>query len=93
MDDPGDRTTAQEWLAAHRAEQLAEDPHREVRDETELTDQTITLDAGTRDDVAAAPVVETAVPDVRDTSVPDATEAADSAQQRRVPTVNVTAAD
>ncbi|MPZ64282.1 MAG: hypothetical protein GEU83_01720 [Pseudonocardiaceae bacterium] len=32
--------TAAEWLAAHRAEQSAEDPYRVVRDEAELVDST-----------------------------------------------------
>jgi len=38
LDDPTEQVTAEEWLAAHRAEQQAEDPHREVRDEAELVD-------------------------------------------------------
>jgi len=38
LDDPAEQVTAEEWLEAHRAEQRAEDVHRDVRDETELTD-------------------------------------------------------
>ena len=39
-DEPDDTTTAEQWLAAHQAEQQAEDPHREITDEAELTDTT-----------------------------------------------------
>jgi len=55
-DDPDERVTADEWLAAHRAEQLAEDPHREIHHEAELNDTTITRDATLTDanDAAAA---------------------------------------
>jgi len=88
LDNPGDQVTAEEWLAAHRAEQLAEDPHREVRDETELVDET----DGTVGERPVALVVETDVPDVRDTTIPDVTEHEDTAQHREVPTVDETAA-
>ncbi|MFN2496706.1 MAG: hypothetical protein ABR608_12480, partial [Pseudonocardiaceae bacterium] len=44
-DDPDGRVTADEWLAAHRAEQLAEDPHREIHHETELNNTNLTRDA------------------------------------------------
>ena len=91
--------TAQEWLAAHRAEQAAEDPHREARDEHDLIDAEVdsTRHIVGRPAVAAeretaAPILETAVPDVRDRSAPDATEVADPAQLRRVPTADETAA-
>lgn len=30
LDNPAERVTAEEWLDAHRAEQLAEDAHREI---------------------------------------------------------------
>ena len=52
-DDPDERVTADEWLAAHRAEQLAEDPHREIHHEAELNDTTITRDAARADANAA----------------------------------------
>ena len=42
LDDPAEQVTAEEWLEAHHAEQQAEDPHREVRDEAELTDPELT---------------------------------------------------
>nr|MBA2694480.1 TrwC relaxase [Actinomycetota bacterium] len=88
LDNPGDQVTAEEWLAAHRAEQLAEDPHREVRDETELTDET----DGTVGERPVALVAETDVPDVRDTTIPDVTEHEDTTQHREVLTADETAA-
>ena len=37
--DPGPAaTTADQWLDAHRAEQVVEDVHREITDEVELAD-------------------------------------------------------
>ena len=86
--DDDQRVTAQEWLDAHRAEQAAEDPHREVRDETELV-------PNLHDDVvtaADAHQLETYVPDIRETAVADETEHADPAEQHRVPDVDETAA-
>ncbi|MEJ7742321.1 MAG: hypothetical protein WKF73_07110, partial [Nocardioidaceae bacterium] len=95
-DRADDRVTAQEWLAAHSAEQAAEDPHREVRDEHELTDAEVDtrhlVEQPAAEREATAPILDTAVPDVRDTSAPDATEVADPAQLRRVPTADETAA-
>jgi len=41
---PDDTVTAAEWLAAHRAAEAAEDPHRHVGDVAELTDTTTTRD-------------------------------------------------
>ncbi len=35
LDDPAEQVTADEWLAAHRADQAAEDAHRDV-DEIDL---------------------------------------------------------
>ncbi len=65
-----------------------------VRDETELVDTTApavaTTDQATRS-VAPAPVLETAVPDVRDTATRDATED-DPALRHQVPTADETAA-
>jgi len=95
LDDPDDHVTADEWLAAHRAAQLAEDPHREIHDEADLADDpAAAADAAedTRDDVVATPVVETAVPDVRDTATPDPIEHQEPAQRRQVPTADETAA-
>ena len=92
-DDPHDRVTAAEWLEAHHAGQTAEDSHREVRDEHELADdQRPATEAAAEDHTIPHPILETAVADVRDTSVPDTTEAQDPAQLRRVPTADETAA-
>jgi len=92
-DDPDDRVTAAEWLEAHRAEQHAEDPHREVRDEHEFADdQQAATEAAAESHTIPGPTLETAVLDVRDTSVADATEAQDPAQLRRVPSADETAA-
>ena len=88
LDDPDDRTTAEEWLAAHRAEQLEADADREVHDEHELADH----DRGEPELPAADDAAETAVPDVRDTSTPDVTEAADPTDRHRVLTADETAA-
>ena len=35
-DDPDDRVTAEEWLAAHRAEQAEAERTREIREDYEL---------------------------------------------------------
>jgi len=99
-DAAADRVTAAEWLEAHRAEQHAEDPHREVRDEHEVADDAVATDtteatlrvAADAERATREPILETAVPDVRDASVPDATEATDPTQLRRVPTADETAA-
>lgn len=43
LDNPAERVTAEEWLDAHRADQLAEDAHREITEldiEDELEDLT-----------------------------------------------------
>ena len=68
LDDPTDQVTAEEWLDAHRADQAAEEPHREVT-ETDIADEDHTN--------AVEPAVETSVPDLRDESTTDATEHAD----------------
>lgn len=90
--DEADRERLRADAAAAETE-AAEDPHREVRDEAELSDPV--LDAE-RDDVAATPddprpVAETAVPDVREISTPDATEHTDPAQRQRLPSADETA--
>jgi hypothetical protein len=92
LDDPGDRVTADEWLAAHRGEQLAADADREVRDEHELADTGTDPDHAALGHVVAEDTAETAVADVRDTATRDATETADPAERRRVPTADETAA-
>lgn len=76
------KVTAAEWLAEHRAAMAAEDPHRHVtdgdvdelpHDAGEVLDEI--LDETLED--AAAEVVETAVPDVRDLVEADRYEYAD----------------
>ncbi|MQA12836.1 MAG: relaxase domain-containing protein [Pseudonocardiaceae bacterium] len=64
-DEPDDTVTAEEWLAAHRAADAAEDPHREITSEAELadTDQHRGTDATTvAEPVPAPPDVEQAEP-------------------------------
>jgi hypothetical protein len=51
------RITAREWLAAHEAEALAEDPHRPITDEHDLAD---TADQRARDQRDVAPAEPTA---------------------------------
>jgi hypothetical protein len=88
LDDPAEQVTAEEWLAADRAQQAAEDPVRAIRDESELVDeQTLTLpeerDQGPR-------ALEAAPPDIRALSVPDVTEFADPEDRSRIPSVEKT---
>lgn len=68
--DEDDRlVTAEEWLAEHTAAQQAEDPHREITDDYELTDQAAARErdeATVAGDIAPVDTVETDVPDVRD---------------------------
>ena len=87
LDDPGERVTADEWLAAHRGEQLVDNADREVRDEHELADTNHAELAR----VAAEDTAETDVSDVRDTTTRAATESTDPAERRRVPTADETA--
>jgi len=90
LDEPAEQVTAAEWLAEHRAEQAAEDPHREITDDAELHDlprEHAPADAAD----AAKPILETALPDVREVSAPDAGEHADPTLRHRVPTADETA--
>lgn len=61
-----DAVTAAEWLAAHRADQTQEDPHRVITDDHDLADLAgqRAADTAAAGDLAAA--AETAVPDARD---------------------------
>lgn len=99
LNDPAERVTAAEWLAADRAERVAEDPHRVVSDDADLLDVVDDPGAAPVADTTevaagdAAPVAETAVPDIRDVSKADVTEHADPEQRHRVPTADETAAD
>lgn len=86
--------TADEWLAAHRAEQAAEDAHREITNEAQLHDPAHDADREALDGVADKhPLAETAVPDIRAVSTLDATEraaGADRKRPRQVPSVDET---
>jgi hypothetical protein len=64
--DPAEQTTAAEWMAAHHAEQAAEDPYREVHDDTDLTDNDLREQAGT--DHTPVPLLETTVADHNQTA-------------------------
>jgi conjugative relaxase-like TrwC/TraI family protein len=88
VDDPTEQVTAQEWLAAHRAEQAAEDAHREIHDEFEL-DTTPPADFPVDE---AAQVLETAIPDIREISTPEVTEHTDPTHRHRLPTASEAAA-
>jgi hypothetical protein len=81
VERPEDETTAREWLAAERTAREREDAHRPIH-ETDLAVEETVDDAPASGD---GPVVETAVPDIRDVAVPDGTEFADADPRRRVP--------
>ncbi|MGH3795640.1 MAG: MobF family relaxase [Pseudonocardiaceae bacterium] len=96
LDDPLDVMTAQEWLAAHLQDQASDELTRPLRDEAELQDPAhvadqAALDADTRD-AEFARHLETAIPDVRDTSVREATEDVDAEDRHRIPSADQTAA-
>lgn len=93
LDDPDEQVTAQEWLTAHEADQATAELHREIHDDTELYDHTHDMDQADMDQFATADefVLETAVPDIRETSTQHATETADSANRHRIPTADETA--
>lgn len=75
-DAPDDRVTAVEWIEAHRAEQADTDRHREITEDYELDgDQAVEDSAASLADEQQA---ETDVPDIRDTSVADPAERAET---------------
>ena len=93
-DDPDDRVTAEEWLAAHHDEQADAERTREIHDDYEL-------DQPDTDDRAAALAdadrdgqvrIEPAPADIRDTATPDPTEKLHPAARRRVPVTDETTA-
>ena len=93
-DDPDDRVTAEEWLAAHRDEQADAERTREIRDDYELDqpdtdDRAATLAAGDRDGPGQ---IEQAPTDIRDTATPDPAEKLHPAARRRVPVTDETTA-
>jgi hypothetical protein len=90
LDDPAEQITAEEWLAAHRADQADEDTHREIRDEADLTDAE--RDRPAQHLRPASETVETGVADIRDTATADIGEAKDPTDRRRAPTIDDTTA-
>lgn len=95
VDHPTDRVTAEEWLDAHRIEQLAADADREIRDEHELLD--LDLDADLDDvraelDAHAASQPETDLDDVRGTETMHPSEDTDAPRNRTL-AVDQTTAD
>jgi len=105
IDNPADRVTAQEWLAADQVEKLAADPYRAIT-EHDLADLHDTdhnaADQHDRTHRVAEPhdvnedrgaeLVHEPIPDIRDTAVPDPGERVDPTQRRRVPLPHETAA-
>ena len=91
LDDPDDRTTADEWLDAHRAEQADEERYAEITEDDVLDDDL--TDGRARDDDRARSdgwPADTGVPDIRETAIADPTEHADPAVRRRVLTLDET---
>ncbi|MGH3628594.1 MAG: MobF family relaxase [Sciscionella sp.] len=88
-----DLVTAEEWLAAHHADQAADETTRIALDERELLDSVREADEAALDAATdTGHLTETAVLDIRETSTRDASEDADPAQRHRVPTANETTA-
>ncbi|MGH3866235.1 MAG: MobF family relaxase [Pseudonocardiaceae bacterium] len=85
---PDDTTSTTDWLAHQATAQQAEDPHRDIHDEHELTDTTPSLDELAALDHAPGPI-ETAPPDIRETAETDPTRSSDTTV--RVPTGQETA--
>ncbi len=77
LDDPDEQTTAVEWLAADRAAQAAEDPHREITHDAELIEADHNDD---HDDDAAAVAAEAEAGPVA-TNVPAADDSNDRAAE------------
>src|SRR5690606_40235502 len=93
-EDPAaeETVTAEEWLAAHREADAAEDPHREITAEHELDDvareRAADVEAVTGEpDIDEAP--ETNVPDIREVTAEE--EATEVTEGVRVPTADETA--
>jgi hypothetical protein len=86
--------TAEEWLAAHTAEQIVEDPHRQITDEVDLTEviEQRATDISAIDTELSTDAAETNVVDIRDETADEpkrATRAEDD--WTRVPTAQETA--
>jgi len=93
-DQPERSTTAEEWLAAHTAEQLAEDSHRQITDEADLDDvvEQRATDIRAIDTEPPADVAEATVADIRDETAGEPKRATRSEDDwTRVPTAQETA--
>ena len=93
--DTDDRdTNADQWLEAHRAEQTAEDQHREITDEHDLADHVEERDEARRtvEPRQPADTAETNVTDVRDQAADDPKRTPRTEHDwTRVPTADETA--
>ena len=93
---PDDTTTVDDWLAAETQARLADDAHRPITDEADLADITTqhTADlAALHDDdtVDQGPIVETAMPDIRELNVTQPQRPVDDSVH--VPTLDQTTTD
>lgn len=88
LDDPTEQVTAQDWLAADRAHQAAEDRVREIRDEAELLDEHNPTLPTLQDPGPHA--LEMVQPDIRELSVPDVTEFTDPEDRTAIPSAEKT---
>jgi conjugative relaxase-like TrwC/TraI family protein len=93
-DQPDQHITAEEWLAAHTAEQTVEDPHRQITDEADFAEFAQQRDADVRavGTELSTDTAETNVVDIRDETADEpkrATRAEDD--WIRVPTAQETA--
>ena len=91
-DDRG--TSADQWLEAHRADQVAEDRHREITDGHDLTDLAEARDADQRaaEPARARDAAETNVADIREQTAAEAKrEPRTEDDWTRVPTADETA--
>jgi hypothetical protein len=85
-------TTAEEWLAVQAEAQRADDAHRRIAAEADLTDLASQRDADVRavEEKPHADAAQTAVPDIREVAAVEPAQAAEDVV--RVPTADETAA-
>ena len=88
-DDADDRVTAEEWIAAHQAEQADAERTREIREDYEL-EHAVDDQVDALDDDRTQVQVEPTPADLRETATPDPTEKQHPAQRRRVPAIDET---
>jgi hypothetical protein len=86
-------TTAEDWLALNAEAMRAEDPHRQITDDADLTDTAAERAAAERAVTAEphADAAETAVPDIREVAAVEPKPDAALADRVRVPSVDETA--